>query len=149
MMIQDLKILIVARSVVIKDKKILILKRCGSAGHDAGKWEFPGGKLDRQEDLFLALKREILEETGLQVELKDKVFHVGSEIISEGKYKDFTYIEICGIANIVGGQLKISEEHDDMAWVSFEEIKDYELKEEVELTLNEFSANILKAIDLS
>ena len=39
----------------------------------AAKWEFPGGKVEVGEDLKRALKREILEELGDEVELFDLV----------------------------------------------------------------------------
>ncbi|WP_018983224.1 8-oxo-dGTP diphosphatase MutT [Salinimonas chungwhensis] len=35
--------------------------------HQGGKWEFPGGKKEAGESTFAALKRELLEETGITV----------------------------------------------------------------------------------
>lgn len=49
------------------DGKILIARRDESL-HQGGLWEFPGGKLEAGEPVEHALRRELLEEVGIQVE---------------------------------------------------------------------------------
>lgn len=147
-MLLNLKLLVIARSVIIKDNKILILKRAGRENHGANQWEFPGGKLDSQEDFFSALKREIHEETNLKIELLDNMMHVDSEIFSEGKYKDYIYIELCAISRAISDDIKISHEHSDFKWIKIEEVHNYALTEEAKLVLKGTYQNILKAIDL-
>lgn len=57
----------VAVAVIIDDAgKILITRRPLKASH-GGFWEFPGGKLEDNESLLSALKREINEEVGLEI----------------------------------------------------------------------------------
>jgi 8-oxo-dGTP diphosphatase len=45
-----------------KDRILMILS-------PRGDWEFPGGQVEEGEDLIAALKREVLEETGVTVEV--------------------------------------------------------------------------------
>lgn len=45
----------------------VLLARRPEVAHQGGLWEFPGGKVERGEDLAAALRREIREELGIQV----------------------------------------------------------------------------------
>lgn len=48
------------------DKKILITQRSLDKTH-GGRWEFPGGKLEKGETALAALQREVKEEIGIEV----------------------------------------------------------------------------------
>lgn len=54
--------------VVERDRKILLGRR-GEGTRESGKWSFPAGFVDRGEQVEAAAYREVLEETGLSVEL--------------------------------------------------------------------------------
>ena len=54
--------------IISNDGKLLMGKR--TEGVDFGKYEMPGGKMEVGELFTEGLKREIKEETGLEVELK-------------------------------------------------------------------------------
>ena len=63
---KDMKTVKVA-AAVIKDKdRILIAQRL--KGEFKGKWEFPGGILEENEDAITAIKREIKEEIEADIE---------------------------------------------------------------------------------
>lgn len=49
-----------------KQKHVLIAQRPQHA-HQGGLWEFPGGKIEENETTLQALKRELFEETGIDV----------------------------------------------------------------------------------
>ncbi|GGE33678.1 hypothetical protein GCM10007421_04340 [Halopseudomonas oceani] len=49
------------------DRRILIAKRPDSA-HQGGLWEFPGGKLEKGESRHEALRRELREELGIEID---------------------------------------------------------------------------------
>jgi A/G-specific adenine glycosylase len=54
-------------AVIEKDDRILIQKR-PSGGLLADLWEFPGGKVEPGESLTAALRREVREELGVEIE---------------------------------------------------------------------------------
>ncbi|HLP86519.1 MAG TPA: NUDIX domain-containing protein [Candidatus Paceibacterota bacterium] len=58
--------------LIVKDGKVLIGKRKETASHGQGEYSFPGGHIEFQESFISAIKRETLEEAG--VEIKDIKF---------------------------------------------------------------------------
>ena len=57
--------------IVFQGDRVLLVKRGKEPGR--GKWSIPGGAVDIGETVERAVKREIEEETGLQVEVLDLV----------------------------------------------------------------------------
>jgi len=69
-MIEKKRPLVGISVIVINDKKILFGKRKGS--HGSGTWAFQGGHLEMYETFEQTAKRELKEETNLDVEILDK-----------------------------------------------------------------------------
>jgi 8-oxo-dGTP diphosphatase len=61
------RILVVAAALYDAHGQVLIAER-PAGKHMAGRWEFPGGKVDRDESERAALERELREELGVEVE---------------------------------------------------------------------------------
>lgn len=51
-----------ANGMIIKGNKILLHHRT-----DCDLWDLPGGGIEKSEDIFQALRREVYEETGLKI----------------------------------------------------------------------------------
>ena len=109
------------------EPKALIIKRVLNDSYNPGLWEFPGGKLDAGQDVGHTLEREILEETGLLINAISRLVYFDSYVIGKGKNIGKTLIELYGIADLTGGILKLSKEHDDYAWKTYKEALGYEL----------------------
>jgi len=74
-----------AGAVIINDKgEILLCKRSQLARNEKGSWEAPGGSVEFGELRTDAVKREIKEELGVDVEIID-LLHVADEIIVKDK----------------------------------------------------------------
>ncbi|MDE2939090.1 MAG: NUDIX hydrolase [Chloroflexota bacterium] len=58
---------ITAITIVSREGKVLLMRRAGEPQH--GLWSVPGGYVDRGEVVEQAAAREVLEETGLEVEI--------------------------------------------------------------------------------
>ena len=91
----------VGLAVILLDKeKALIGQRKNVRG--AGLWAFPGGHLEHGEDFEDCARREVLEETGLEIELPDngKVFAAINDLLpDQGKH----YIILFMRAKYIGG----------------------------------------------
>lgn len=66
------KIIEVSAGLVFRDGRLLITQRPAN-GHLGGLWEFPGGKREPGETFEQALHRELMEELGIEVEIRDLI----------------------------------------------------------------------------
>ena len=57
----------VAVGILAQDGKVFVTRRFPDS-HQGGKWEFPGGKIEPGENTLSALKRELREELGIEVQ---------------------------------------------------------------------------------
>ena len=57
----------VVAGVLRREGRVLLSRRI--RGADVGRWEFPGGKLERGETPEQALRRELREELGIEVQV--------------------------------------------------------------------------------
>lgn len=89
----------------------------------AGYWGLPGGKIDADETLPIAVERELLEELGLRVKYKKMLAVLDEEIKSKSDVQHFMMF-ICLVEPLDKFALK-SIDHDEgtVDWFSEEEIK--------------------------
>lgn len=119
------------KAMIQEGGKFLILKRSPDAHTYPNHWDFPGGRLESGEDIKEGLEREVFEETGLKVNVKEPVF-VFKEM-SNNHYAVF----IIYLCKKISGEVKISHEHTDFKWATKEEI----LKLKIENFLRAFLEN--------
>lgn len=109
------------RAVILDEEgRCLMLRRSAINRHYVGMWEWPGGKVDPGETFDVAVRREVAEEAGLQIELTGVAgaFHVEMDQIQ--------LVMLCLEAKVCGGDLRLSEEHDQSAWVPLAELGKWE-----------------------
>jgi ADP-ribose pyrophosphatase YjhB (NUDIX family) len=77
-------------ALILNNKnQILLLKR-----HSKNYWERPGGKIEYGEDIFSALKREVLEETGVHIKTINRLnnpIYINEEINSKEHWIGLQY----------------------------------------------------------
>lgn len=105
---------------VIEDKhgKILIAQRQADK-HMGGYWEFPGGKVERGEKPELALKREILEEVGIDIVDCKRLIQVPWQYKKKSVLLDvFKIVDYSGEAE--------GRENQAINWVSKQQLTQYQ-----------------------
>ena len=88
------------------DGQIVLVRRAIEPGY--GKWVFPGGYVDRGEEVTLAAIREAREEAGLEIRI-DRLIGIYS-------YAGRTPIIIVYAAAMTGGELAVDEEGLEARW---------------------------------
>ena len=113
-----------ARGICEYDGKILLLKVRSKSGHDAGKWEIPGGKVKRKEFFDEALKREFLEETGLEINIESLYNVIQNDYTACKTNERIKSIQLIMKVTSTSDKVQISPEHDDYNWFTEEEVKE-------------------------
>lgn len=98
---------------VVDGNQILLVKRGRPPG--LGLWAVPGGKPHFGETLREAAAREVLEETGLVVEIGSVVW-VG-DAMGGGSPPEYHFALVDFIGTVVSGQPSAGDDAADLAWV--------------------------------
>ena len=102
----------VAALVVDDDGRLLLGRRAFEP--DAGMWDTIGGFVEEEEDVLEALHREVLEETGLEVEVGD---FVGAFSDGYGSGEDApTALNLVFEARLVAGEPQPDDDVSELAW---------------------------------
>lgn len=104
----------IAVGVIHKNDKLLITRR-EETGLLGGLWEFPGGKIKDGESAESACRREVLEETGLTVNIERYLTHV------RHAYTHFKIEMAVFICDYIRGEVQLKEPV-DFRWVGIEEL---------------------------
>ena len=104
----------VVGAVIVHDGRVLCALR--GTGPLAGLWEFPGGKVEPGEDQPAALRREIAEELGCQIE-------VGEPITTSVHHYDFATVELSTYRCRLTGGTPAACEHSRLCWLAPSELR--------------------------
>lgn len=110
--------MLVTAAIIINNGLILISQRANNQKL-AGKWEFPGGKIEPGEIPEECLKREIKEELGINIEV-DEFFDKSVYRYDTGEIKLLAYK-----AQWIEGEYKLTA-HSQMKWVEPCELENYD-----------------------
>jgi mutator protein MutT len=135
-------------AVIVKDGKMLIQKRGKEAKNDRGKWEIPGGAIEWGEEHKEALKREVLEETGVEIEVVELV-NIHDNIVFEDKQHWIAPTYLC---KLIKGTPKIMEPHkcEEMGWFTLEEAESLDLamitRQDIDFLKKKFPKGLPKSL---
>lgn len=94
-----------------------------------GQWSLPGGLVEVGENLEDAIRREVREETGLEVDVL-RVAAVFERIQhDEAGRVEYHFVVVDYLCRATGGTLAAGDDASRVAWVHREELDRYELAE--------------------
>ena len=106
--------------VLDSENKILLLKRSAKVS-SPHTWDFVGGGVDKRENPLDAARREVKEETGLEVrDLQPLTTYLDSTGVDEAVIIAFT-------SRTKDRNVNLSWEHEDFRWVTWGELKSMQL----------------------
>ena len=109
-----MKTIYVAAAVIVDQGRIFTA--CRGYGEFKGCWEFPGGKIEKDEKPEDALQREIKEELAADITVDQFLGTVDYD------YPDFHLTMECYLCHVAGGTLIILE-HSAFRWVKKEKLE--------------------------
>jgi len=130
-------VLVGQKAIVLnRQRQILVLQRSEKSGL-GGKWSLPGGALEAKEEPFGAIKREINEETSLDVS------HIYPFNLRTYTTEENDFVLIIGYTCQSGSEKVILNwEHDNYKWLTREEALTLELTEDGRFFIEHF--NVVK-----
>lgn len=108
---------------VMDGERILLVQRGRHPGR--GMWAVPGGKVELGESLIDAARREVREETGLDIEVGPVVW-VG-ESIGPGQPPEWHFALIDFVGSVVGGHLTAGDDAAGAGWFTLAEARELPL----------------------
>ena len=96
--------------ILIRDGRVLLGKRRNA--HGAGSWQFPGGHLEFGETIAACARREVREETGLQLGPVQLGPYTNDVFTAEGRH----YVTLYAIAPAPLGEPEVLEPGKCVCW---------------------------------
>ena len=117
-------------AVIVHRGKALLVRR--DTEPLKGEWSIPGGVLELGEKLHDGVRREALEETGLEVE-PGEVLEVFDSIFSDDSGRtQYHYVLIDYFCTVIGGEALAGSDVSEVMWVSEQDLAGLSLRDSIE-----------------
>jgi len=114
-------------AIILDAGRVLLVER----GREPlrGYWSIPGGVVETGEKLIDAVRRETLEETGLEIE-PVSVVEIFERIMRDGAgTAEYHYVLVDYLCRVIGGQLAPGDDVSRAEWVDRSELPQYRITE--------------------
>ena len=122
------------KALITNGKQLLLVKKSNDDPHHPNEWEIPGGRIEFGENLEEHLKREIMEEVGLEIEI-GAPFGMWTWIMKKGS-DEIQVIAVASICTVVSGSLTSQNQVEDdflsqIQWVDYDKVLDLPIIQDV------------------
>jgi ADP-ribose pyrophosphatase YjhB (NUDIX family) len=114
-------------ALIFDGDSILLVER----GHEPlkGWWSLPGGILETGETLANGIRREVREETGLEIE-PEAVFEIFERIMPDAAGRtEYHYVLVDYVCRVAGGSLQAASDASRTVWVRENDLGAYRITE--------------------
>lgn len=112
-------------ALIIDRERIILVKRGKQPAK--GEWSIPGGLVEAGEKIKTAVMREVLEETGLEVEPQSLVELVERIFPDSTGRIRYHYVIADYLCRVVGGSLNAGSDAREAVWVTHSDLHRYSL----------------------
>jgi 8-oxo-dGTP diphosphatase len=117
-------------AVIIENGRALLV--CRNTQPLKGEWSVPGGMLELGEKLREGVRREALEETGLEVD-PGEVLDVFDSIFTDSQGRtQYHYVLIDYLCQVVAGEARAASDVSAVRWMSEDELATMKLRPTIE-----------------
>ncbi len=126
-MTNEIVLQVAMKAVIVHDDKVLILREAATYGEGTqrGRYHMPGGRIKPGENFEVGLRREIKEETELEVDVQYPIY-VGEwrPIIRNVSHQIVATFMVCKSKT---DKVVLSSEHDEFRWILPKERKQFDI----------------------
>ena len=112
--------IVTAVGCVFRGDRVLLIKRAREPSK--GRWSVPGGAIELGEEIYDAVRREVREECGIEIEVVRVVNAADSIVPDESGRVWYHYVPIYVLARYVSGEALPDSDALDVRWVKHEEL---------------------------
>jgi 8-oxo-dGTP diphosphatase len=114
-------------ALIFEGRSILLVERAKEPLK--GYWSLPGGIVEAGEKLDAAIRREVLEETGLEIEI-EALFEIFERIMPDAEGRpEYHYVLMDYLCRMTGGQLEAASDVSRALWAAEKDLSGYRLTE--------------------
>lgn len=122
-------------AIVVHQEKILLVQRGREPAK--GQWAIPGGKVNAGESLADAIGREILEETGITIDVGELAWQFEFIERDESGEVKFHYVVLDFFGRYLSGEIIAGDDAAAVRWAGFDELDTLELNPSTAKALRE------------
>ncbi len=112
-------------AIIFRENKVLLIRRGSSPA--LGKWSIPGGLVELGESLDAAVRREILEEVGLEIKVIDLVAALDRVIFDENGRIEYHYVLLDFLCESAKGDPLAATDADECIFIPIDELPSFDL----------------------
>ncbi len=126
-MLQKFYVVLAVGAFIVKDDKLLIVKKSLNEKVDPGLWVVPGGKIEVAEAIVDGLKREVREEVNLEI---GSYQWIGEDVFESNGFYFHAQHFLCATSDNIKN-IKLEKSLVDYHWLKKEEINNFQFPQNI------------------